>query len=306
MSPFFARAPEGAPRPPAAASGRPSLRDVGSLVKFSHTIFALPFALAAVVLALPFARFTWSKLALIVLAIASARTAAMAFNRLVDRDIDGANPRTRDREIPRGLLSANFVRALVVASCAVFVACAALLGRLPLLLSPVALGLALGYSYVKRFSSLCHLVLGAAIAFAPGGAWIGVGAPVTLAPWLLVCAVASWVAGFDVLYSLQDEHFDRSAGLYSIPARVGTVGALWISGLLHVITVACLLTAGLTLARGGAYYAGCLVVAAILAYEHALVRPSDLSKLDKAFFDLNGYVSVAFFACVLVDHLLGV
>jgi len=289
---------------PTSPSSLSAVRNVGSLVKFSHTIFALPFALAAVVLALPTGAFTWSKLLLIVLAIASARTAAMAFNRLVDRDIDAENPRTRDREIPRGVLTPGFVRALVLGSCAAFVVCSALLGRLPLLLSPLALALALGYSYVKRFSSLCHLVLGAAIAFAPGGAWIAVGAPVTLAPWLLVLAVASWVAGFDVLYSLQDESFDREAGLHSIPARVGTRGALWLSGMLHVVTVACLFGTGLVLARGTAFYVGCAVVAAILVYEHALVRPGDLSKLDKAFFDLNGYVSVAFFACVLADHLL--
>jgi 4-hydroxybenzoate polyprenyltransferase len=281
-----------------------TLERVGSLVRFSHTIFALPFALAAVVLALPYGEFTWFKLGLIVLAIASARTAAMAFNRLVDRDIDAENPRTKDRELPRGALSVGFVRALVLASCAVFVVSAALLGRLPLYLSPVALALALGYSYVKRFSSLCHLVLGAAIAFAPGGAWIALGAPVTLAPWLLVIGVGTWVGGFDILYSLQDEGFDRQAGLYSIPSRFGTVGALWISGLLHVVTSACLLGVGLTLGRGIAYYVGCAAIVLILAYEHALVRPGDLSKLDKAFFDLNGYVSVAFFLCTLADQLL--
>lgn len=282
-----------------------TLSRVGSLVRFSHTIFALPFAMAAVVLALPHGEFTWYKLGLIVLAIAAARTAAMAFNRLVDRDIDAANPRTKDREIPRGALSVGFVRTLVLASCAAFVVCAALLGRLPLYLSPVALALALGYSYVKRFSSLCHLVLGAAIAFAPGGAWIALGAPVTLAPWLLVFGVATWVGGFDILYSLQDEGFDRNAGLYSIPSRVGTVGALWISGVLHVLTVACLVGVGLTLGRGAAYYVGCAAIAGILGYEHALVKPNDLSKLDKAFFDLNGYVSVAFFLCTLADQLLG-
>ncbi|MDB4972933.1 MAG: putative 4-hydroxybenzoate polyprenyltransferase [Myxococcaceae bacterium] len=281
-----------------------TLERVGSLVKFSHTIFALPFALAAVVLALPQGHFTWGKLGLIVLAIAAARTAAMAFNRLVDRDIDADNPRTRDRELPRGALSVAFVRALVLGCCAVFVACAALLGPLPLWLSPVALALALGYSYVKRYSSLCHLVLGAAIAFAPGGAWIALGAPVTSAPWLLVLGVASWVGGFDILYSLQDEHFDRAAGLFSIPARFGTVGALWISGGLHLATLACLLGVGLTLGRGLAFYAGVAVIALILAYEHWLVRPDDLSKMDKAFFDLNGYVSVAFFVCVLADHFL--
>ncbi|HEX5659580.1 MAG TPA: UbiA-like polyprenyltransferase [Polyangiales bacterium] len=281
-----------------------TIERVGSLVRFSHTIFALPFALAAVVLALPYGEFTWYKLGLIVLAIAAGRTAAMAFNRLIDRDIDAANPRTKDRELPRGALSVGFVRLLVIGSCAAFVVCAALLGRLPLYLSPVALALALGYSYVKRFSSLCHLVLGAAIAFAPGGAWIALGAPVTLAPWLLVLGVATWVGGFDVLYSLQDEGFDRNAGLYSIPSRFGTVGALWISGALHVLTVASLVGVGLSLGRGIAYYAGCLAIAVILAYEHTLVKPNDLSKLDKAFFDLNGYVSVAFFLCTLADHWL--
>ena len=281
-----------------------SLRTVGSLVKFSHTIFALPFALAAVVLALPHGSFTWTKLLLVVVAIAAARTAAMAFNRLVDRDIDADNPRARDRELPRGALSVAFVRALVIGSSLVFVACAALLGPLPLYLSPIALGLALGYSYVKRFSSLCHLVLGAAIAFAPGGAWIAMGADVTRAPWLLVLGVASWVGGFDILYSLQDEGFDRAAGLHSIPARLGTAGALWASGLLHVLTVACLVGVGVVLGRGAAYFTGCAIVAAILAYEHAIVRPGDLRRLDKAFFDLNGYVSVAFFASVLTDHLL--
>lgn len=287
------------------ANSAATLRDVGALVKISHTVFALPFALAAVVLALPHGAFTWTKLLLIVLAIAAARTAAMAFNRLVDRDIDAANPRTRDRELPRGALSVAFVRALVFVSCLVFLVCAGLLGRLPLLLSPIALGLALGYSYVKRFSSACHLVLGAAIAFAPGGAWIALGAPVTLAPWLLVLGVAAWVGGFDILYALQDQGFDRSAGLYSIPARLGTLGALWVSALLHVVTAACLVGVGITLGRGAVFYAGCAVVIAILIYEHAIVKPGDLSRIDKAFFDLNGYVSIAFFACVLADHWVG-
>jgi 4-hydroxybenzoate polyprenyltransferase len=281
-----------------------TLRNVGSLVKFSHTIFALPFALAAVALAAPYGEVTWQRVGLIVVCIAAARTAAMAFNRLVDRDIDARNPRTADREIPRGLLSVRFVRALVLGSCAVFVAGAYLLGPLPLMLSPVALGLALGYSYVKRFSSLCHLVLGAAIAFAPGGAWIAVGAPVTLAPWLLVLAVASWVGGFDILYSLQDEGFDRDAGLYSIPSKLGVTGALWVSAILHVVTLACLVGVGMVLGRGPAYFAGTLVVGAILVYEHMIVRPTDLSRINKAFFDLNGYISVGFLVCVLIDRAI--
>jgi 4-hydroxybenzoate polyprenyltransferase len=276
----------------------------GSLVRLSHTVFALPFALAAIVLAAPFAEITLEKVLLIVFCIACARTAAMAFNRLIDRDIDANNPRTRDRELPRGLLSAAAVRGLVIASCALFVLACARLGRLPLLLSPIALGLALGYSYTKRFTALCHVVLGCAVALAPGGAWIAVGAEVTLAPWLLVIAVAAWVAGFDVLYSLQDVDFDRNSALHSIPAALGVRGALWLSGALHVVTALCLIAVGMQLARGPAYYAGVLLVAALLVVEHALVRPNDLSKVNKAFFDVNGYVSVLFFACVGIDQLL--
>lgn len=276
----------------------------GSLVKLSHTVFALPFAMAAVVLASAYAPVTATKVALIVLCIAAARTAAMAFNRLIDRDIDAENPRTQDRELPRGVVSVNAVRLLVLASCAVFMLGAGLLGRLPLLLSPIALALALGYSYTKRFTALCHVVLGAAVALAPGGAWVAMGAPVNGTPWLLVGGVAAWVAGFDVLYSLQDEGFDKARGLNSIPVLLGVRGALAVSALLHVGTVACLVAVGSMLERGTAYYVGVGIVAALLAYEHAIVKPSDLSRINKAFFDINGYVSVAFFVCVLADQLL--
>lgn len=285
-------------------SSAKTLATYGSLVKLSHTVFALPFAMAAVVLAAPFAEITVEKVFLIVLCIACARTAAMAFNRLIDRDIDAQNPRTRDRELPRGLLTPAAVRGLVIVSCAVFVLACARLGRLPLLLSPVALGLALGYSYTKRFTALCHVILGCAVALAPGGAWIALGAEVTLAPWLLVAGVATWVAGFDVLYSLQDIGFDRNARLHSIPAALGVSGALWLSAGLHVLTVACLIAVGSVLERGVAYYSGVALIGALLIAEHALVKPSDLSKINKAFFDINGYVSVLFFACVAVDQLL--
>jgi 4-hydroxybenzoate polyprenyltransferase len=274
----------------------------GSLVKLSHTVFALPFAMAAVVLAAPFAHITATKVLLIVLCIAAARTAAMGFNRLVDRDIDAANPRTRDRELPRGALSVMSVRLLVLGACTVFVIGAGLLGRLPLLLSLPTLALALGYSYAKRYTSLCHVILGFAVALAPGGAWIALGAEVTLAPWLLVIGVAAWVAGFDVLYSLQDREFDGGARLHSMPVALGVHGALFASAFLHVVTVACLFTVGQLLQRGPAYLAGVGLVTALLVYEHSLVRPSDLSKLNKAFFDLNGYVSLAFFACVGLDY----
>jgi 4-hydroxybenzoate polyprenyltransferase len=283
-----------------------SVATYSSLIKLSHTVFALPFALAAVLLASRYAPVTPLKLALIVLCIAAARTAAMAFNRLVDRDIDARNPRTQDRELPRGAVGAGSVRVLVLASCAVFVAGAAALGRLPLLLSPLALGLALGYSLTKRFTALCHLILGLAVAFAPGGAWIAIGAPVTTpAPWLLVLGVACWVAGFDILYSLQDHGFDAQHALHSIPVRLGIRGALVASAALHGVTAACLLGAGLALGRGAAYLAGVALVSALLVYEHAIVRPSDLSRVNKAFFDLNGYVSLGFLVCVGLDQLLG-
>jgi 4-hydroxybenzoate polyprenyltransferase len=281
-----------------------TISSYGSLVRLSHTVFALPFALAAVVLATPYAQVTLEKVCLIVLCIASARTAAMGFNRLVDRDIDAKNPRTADRELPRRVLSVSAVRLLVLGSCTVFVLGAARLGRLPLLLSLPTLGLALGYSYAKRFTAWCHVVLGFAIALAPGGAWIALGAEVTLAPWLLVFGVASWVAGFDVLYSLQDRGFDEGERLYSIPVALGVRGALITSGVLHVITVGCFVGVGLTLGRGAAYMLGVAIIAALLIVEHSLVRPNDLSKLDRAFFDLNGYVSVAFLACVGLDHFL--
>ena len=281
-----------------------TLSNYGSLVKLSHTVFALPFALAAVVLAAPSVTITSEKVALIVLCIACARTAAMGFNRLVDREIDAKNPRTRDRELPAGVLSVNSVRWLVLVACTLFVLGAARLGPLPLLLSLPTLGLALGYSYAKRFTAWCHVILGAAIALAPGGAWIALGAQVTLAPWLLVIGVACWVAGFDVLYSLQDQSFDRNQQLHSIPVALGVNGALIASAVLHVLTVGCLIGVGVILARGFAYMLGVGIIAALLIVEHALVRPGDLSKLNRAFFDLNGYVSVAFLVCVGLDQWL--
>jgi 4-hydroxybenzoate polyprenyltransferase len=279
-----------------------TLSTYGSLVKLSHTVFALPFALASVLLAAPFATITLEKVVLIVLCIGCARTAAMGFNRLVDREIDAKNPRTQDRELPKGVLSPGAVRLLVFAACSLFVLGAARLGRLPLLLSLPTLGLALGYSYAKRFTALCHVILGAAVALAPGGAWIAVGAEVTLAPWLLVIGVAFWVAGFDVLYALQDRGFDAAERLHSIPVWLGVRGALVASALLHLLTVACFIGVGMTLGRGAAYMVGVAIIAALLIVEHALVRPGDLSKLNRAFFDLNGYVSVAFLICVALDH----
>lgn len=284
---------------------RAQLRRFASLVTLSHSVFALPFALAGAVLASRLAEPPLWRIALIVFCVVTARSGAMAFNRLVDRHYDASNPRTATRDLPSGKVSPRAAGVLVVVTCALFVGGAALLGSLPLALSPLALGLVLGYSYTKRFTALCHLVLGAAIALAPGGAWIALGAPVSVAPWLLVLGVALWVAGFDVLYALQDREFDRAQGLRSIPVALGVRGTLAFSALMHAGTVACFAAVGVVLGCGAPYFVGVGVVVALLLYEHALVRPTDLSKVNKAFLELNGYVSVAFFVFVLIDRLVG-
>ena len=297
---------------PASASALwTTVRRLGSLVRFSHTIFGLPFALAATALAHRHALahgdlgLTPGRLALVVLAFTAARTAAMGFNRIVDREIDARNPRTAARELPAGLVSLPAAVALTATSAAAFLLCAWLLGPVPLALSPICLAIILGYSLFKRFSWSAHLVLGLALALAPGGAWVAVtgdlAAPVT--PLWLMLAVATWVAGFDILYSLQDERFDREQGLHSIPVRFGTVRALVLSAALHVLTVAALLAVHLREGLGLAHAIGVALIAAILAYEHAIVRPNDLTRIDRAFFDLNGYISLAYLACALIAAL---
>jgi 4-hydroxybenzoate polyprenyltransferase len=292
---------------PALADGGSALRAVGvfgRMIKFSHTVFALPFALAAAAIAARDHGVTWQRLLAIVLAMVGARTAAMGFNRIVDRHIDARNPRTARRELPTGQVSLAAAAGLTLASVALFIGAAASLGPLCLALSPVALALVLGYSYTKRFTWLCHLFLGLAIAAGPGGAWIAVTGAVAPPVLWLMAAVATWIGGFDVLYALSDRDFDRSAGLHSIPARFGVRGALYISGALHVLSVAALLGLAWSAGLGPAYLAGVAAITAILVWEHAIVRPSDLSRLNMAFFTLNGYVSVAFFVATLADVLL--
>jgi 4-hydroxybenzoate polyprenyltransferase len=288
---------------PAPAPPLDAVVTFGKMVKFSHTVFALPFALASAAIAARGHGITLARLAAIVVAMVGARTAAMGFNRIVDRRFDARNPRTAGRELPSGQVSLAAAVALTAVSAVVFVGAAAWLGRLCLLLSPVALALVLGYSYTKRFTWLCHLFLGAAIAAGPGGAWIAVRGDVgTPALWLMA-AVATWIGGFDILYAIADRDFDRSAGLHSIPARFGVTGALAASAVLHLVTVAALLMLSRAAGLGTIYLLGVAVIVAILVWEHAIVRPSDLSRLDMAFFNLNGYVSVAFFAAVLGDVL---
>jgi 4-hydroxybenzoate polyprenyltransferase len=277
------------------------LATFGRMVKFEHTVFALPFALAAAAIAARGHGLGLWRLVGIVVAMAAARTAAMGFNRIADRHIDAKNPRTAGRELPTGAVSLRTAWALTLGSAGVFVGAAALLGPLCLALSPVALALLFGYSFTKRFTFLCHLFLGLAIAAGPGGAWIAVRGDFAWPPGLLMIAVASWIGGFDILYALADRDFDRSAGLHSIPARFGVPAALAISALLHAITVAALLALAAVAHLGVPYLAGVTITAALLVYEHAIVRPSDLSRLGVAFFNLNGYVSVVFFLATLVD-----
>ena len=279
------------------------LRLTLEMIKFSHTLFALPFALLSAVLAaggVP----RLSVLAKILAAMVGARSAAMAHNRLADREIDAANPRTASRALPIGTLSVRFVRVFLVTSILLFLVAAASLNRLTLLLSPVALALILLYAYAKRYTEASHLVLGLCLALAPAGAWIAVRGSIARLPVLLGLAVLVWTAGFDVLYALQDEEHDRRAGLKSVPARWGTRAALGVSALLHAAMVP-LLFGVWRLSGGGALFAvGIAVTAAALVYQHAIVRPGDLSRINTAFFTANGLVSLALAVCGIADVLL--
>ena len=273
----------------------------GRMIKFSHTIFALPFALAAAAIAARGVGLPLPRLLAIVVAMAGARTAAMGFNRIVDRQIDARNPRTAARELPTGQVSLAAAWVLTLGSAALFVGAAAALGPLCLALSPVALALLFGYSFTKRFTFLCHVFLGLAIAAGPAGAWIAVRGDFSLAPGLLMIAVATWIGGFDILYAIADTDFDRAAGLHSIPARFGIPAALLVSGALHLITVGALAILAPVAGLGIPYLVGVGIILALLTWEHAIVTPTDLSRLNVAFFSLNGYVSVAFLAATLLD-----
>jgi 4-hydroxybenzoate polyprenyltransferase len=287
----------------APAGGGNAVATFGRMIKFSHTVFALPFALAAAALAARDHRLSFSRLIAIIVAMAGARTAAMGFNRIVDRHIDARNPRTATRELPAGAVSLNAAWALTLISTAVFVGAAAFLGKLCLTLAPVALLFLFGYSFTKRFTFLCHLFLGLAIAGGPGGAWIAVRGDFGLAPAFLMIAVLTWIGGFDILYAIADAEFDRAAGLHSIPARFGIPRSLAISAVLHGITGGTMIALAVAAHLGTAYLLGIAVVIGLLIWEHAIVKPDDLSRLNVAFFNLNGYVSVVFFLGTLIDVL---
>ncbi len=277
-----------------------------SLVKFSHSVFALPFALMGAWLAAG-GRPAMGTLGWIVLCAVSARTAAMAFNRLVDRDIDAANPRTVGRELPSGALAVGYARALVLVSSGIFIAGAFALNDLAGWLSPAVLAVLLGYSYVKRFSAAVHLVLGVALGLAPLGAWIAVRGDFAgdLVPVLLLfCTVWTWVAGFDLIYACQDAEFDAGRGLHSIPAKLGVGGALRVSRVLHVLTA---LSLGLLAWRadtGVVFWISCVAAVGLLCWEQSLVREDDLSRVDVAFFTINGWVGVALFLGLALDMAL--
>lgn len=272
------------------------------MIKFSHTIFALPFALTGALLAAngipPGATIAW-----IILAMIGARTAAMGLNRLIDAEIDGRNPRTANRAIPAGLISKTFTLAIIIGSVALLLIAAGRLNPLCLKLSPLAVGFLVLYSYCKRFTSLAHLVLGICLAAAPLGAWIAIRGTIDTAALILGLLVLFWVAGFDILYALQDLEFDRAAGLHSIPVRLGISGSLWTARIFHLAMLALLLLLWSLLQLQLLFLIGIGLCATLLFYEHWLLRKGDLSKLDAAFFSMNGYISIAVLVFTLLDLL---
>lgn len=270
------------------------------MIKFSHTVFALPFALSGALLAaggIPSIR----QLVWIVLAMVGARTAAMGMNRLIDAEIDARNPRTAGRAIPAGLMSKGMTLFLIILSLLLMFVSAAALNPLCLWLSPVALFFLVLYSYCKRFTSLAHVVLGVCLAAAPIGAWVAIRGTVELPALLLGGIVLFWVAGFDILYALQDLEFDRSAGLHSIPVLLGVNGSLWAARLFHLVMIALVVWFHVLISPGLYFTGGMLLIVLMLFYEHWLLRKGDLSKMDAAFFNMNGYISIVFLLSCAVD-----
>lgn len=275
-----------------------------SFVRFGHSVFALPFALVGALLAARQTPLTPGRVGWILAAMVAARTAAMGFNRLVDARFDALNPRTADRELPRGALSTRDAVVLVVVASLVFVLTTTQLGRICLLLSPVALVIVFWYSWAKRVTTYTQLFLGLALAVAPVGGWLAAGGGAGPEPWLVALATGTWVAGFDIFYACQDLEFDRTHGLHSIPARFGVRRSLSISRWLHLGTVVSLGSVALVTPLGGWYLAGVAGVALLLAYEQSLVRVDDLSRVKEAF-DLNGYVGFFYLATTALAIYVG-
>ena len=287
--------------------GASPLAHFANFVKLPHTVFALPFALLGVVYASHFAAVTLGDLGLVIVAFTAARFAAMGFNRIVDRELDAINPRTGQRELPAGHLTLRQAIVAVVIASVIFVAAAALLNRLCLVLAPFALAWITSYSYTKRFTSWSHIWLGASLAIAPAGGYLAV-AGSWADPWwsllLLALAVMTWVAGFDMFYALQDERFDHEHGLKSAVVLLGKARSIVVAKTFHGVTIVALLAFGAGAALGPAYYVGVAVAAGILVWEHRLVRTDDLSRLDTAFFAMNGVMSIVVFVGTLGDRLL--
>ena len=298
--------PDAVAHPPQPATLRGLLgriRVTLGMIKFEHSIFALPFALTGALLArrgLP----TWRELLWIVVAMVGARSAAMTFNRIADLKIDALNPRTRSRALPAGQLSLAFAIGFTVVSCALLALAAWQLNPLAFKLSPVAIVILIGYSFTKRFTLLSHLILGLCLGMSPAAAWIALRGDLSVSVLLLGAAVMLWVAGFDIIYACQDVEFDHTLGLHSIPKRYGVRAALWVSALLHVGTLALLVAVARMEDLGWVALAGLVTVAALLAYEHALVKPTDLSRVNAAFFTVNGFISLLFFLTWATDLLI--
>ena len=288
-------------------AGESRLVGYANFVKLPHTVFALPFALLGVVYASWMAPISLRQVILVVVAFTAARFTAMGFNRIVDRQIDGLNPRTHTREIPAGKMSVRQASMAVVVTAMLFVLCAGLLNPLCLLLSPVALVWTLGYSYTKRFTNWSHLWLGGALAIGPVGGYLAITGAWSSPWWTLVVlavAVLTWVGGFDIFYALQDEEFDRAHGLHSAVVLLGREQSILAGKLLHGVTIVGLVLFGIGVGLGVVYYCGVVVAAVLLAWEHRLVRPTDLSRLDAAFFRMNGIISIVVLLGALGERLL--
>lgn len=281
-------------------------KDYLSLVKFSHTVFAMPFALVGYFLGSvePGFGFSLKTLLLVLACMVFARSAAMAFNRYADMHFDSMNPRTAGREIPSGRIPQRHALLFVIASSLLFIVSAAFLNRLTLILSPLALIIVLGYSYTKRFTPLCHLVLGLGLSLAPIGAYIAVTGTFALLPLIYSLIVLTWVSGFDIIYALQDDQFDREKGLHSIPAAMSRREALAVSAALHSLTFMFVSVAGIIGQAGIIFWAGALIFSAMLFYQHLLVKPDDLSRVNMAFGTTNGVAGVIFGAAVITDLLI--
>ncbi len=301
-----------------------SFKNYLSLVKFSHTIFAMPFALIGFFLAERwepiqhineeaakthsswsiYIKFPWTTFFLIILCMIFARSAAMAFNRWLDKNFDAKNPRTAIREIPSGVIKSNNALLFVIINCILFITSTFFINKICFYLSPVALFVVLFYSYTKRFTALCHLVLGVGLSLAPIGAYLAVTGKFALLPILFSFTVLFWVSGFDIIYALQDEEFDKNNQLHSIPAALGKSKALMVSNLLHVLSAACVISAGVYGHFGLWYWIGVVFFCGLLIYQHILVKPNNLSKVNLAFFTTNGIASVVFAIFVILDLFL--